>query len=262
MSQNLTITVLGCGPSGGVPLIGCSCTVCRSKNSKNKRSRASIHVKHENTTLLMDTSPDLRMQCLREGIAMVDAILFTHAHADHIHGIDDARAFNYHSGKPMPIYGDADTLAEIQHRFAYAFGNPVASGAWVKPSLVSHPITLESHFTVGTIRILPVLQYHGKGKSLGYRIGNFAYSTDVDNFPDQSLQLLEKLDVWLVDCLQYEPAPTHAHLEKTLGWIEAIKPKRAILTHMTHVIEYEELKAKLPAHIEPAYDGMTLTIAM
>ena len=258
--SELVVTVLGSGPSGGVPLIGCSCEVCQSENNKNKRLRASIYVKHENTSLLIDTSPDLRSQALSHGIRTVDAILYTHAHADHIHGLDDARAFNYHSGKQMPVYGDAETLAEIQHRFAYAFGSPAAGGAWAKPSLVSHPITLEQHFAVGTMRVLPILQYHGKGKSLGYRIGNFAYSTDVDNFPEQSLQLLEKLDVWLVDCLQYEPAPTHAHLAKTLEWIARLKPKRAILTHMTHVIDFEELSAQLPAGVELAYDGMRITL--
>ena len=260
--SELGVTILGSGPSGGVPLIGCECATCQSKNIKNNRLRASIHVKNEDTSILIDTSPDLRSQALRAGIRTVDAILYTHAHADHIHGLDDARAFNYHSAKAMPVYSDAETICELQRRFDYAFGAATLKGAWVKPVLTPNIIEMGRSFNVGSLWILPVLQYHGKGKSIGYRIGNFAYSTDVDKFANESLQLLEKLDVWLVDCLQYDPAPTHAHLAKTLEWIEKIKPKRAILTHMTHVIEYEELKAKLPAHIEPAYDGMTLTIAM
>ena len=255
------ITILGCGPSGGVPLIGCDCPVCQSNNPKNQRSRASIMVEQGNTRLIVDTSPDLRAQALRHKIKTIDAILYTHAHADHCHGIDDARAFNYHSGKAIPAYGDTDTLDEIGSRFSYAFGNPVEKGVWYRPSIQRNAIKAGEYFDVGTLRILPILQHHGKGKSLGYRIGNFAYCPDVDKFEESSLQLLEKLDVWLVDCLQYDPAPTHAHLALTLEWIKKLQPKRAILTHMTHAMDYQTLRNQLPPQVEPAYDGMVISFS-
>lgn len=253
------VTVLGCGPSGGVPLVGCTCAVCRSVDPKNKRLRASVLIEQGGTRLLVDTSPDLRAQALRYGIKQVDGVLYTHTHADHCHGIDDARAFNYHSGEALAVYGTRETLNELMQRFPYAFGsNSVARGVWYKPSLTPIPIAEYDCFSIGAIEVRSFLQLHGKGKSLGYRIGNFAYSTDVDKLPEGSLQLLEKLDVWLVDCLQYEPAPTHAHLAMTLEWIEKLKPKRAVVTHMTHAIDYQELKVKLPAGVEPAYDGMRI----
>lgn len=256
----MTVTVLGSGPSGGVPLIGCSCAVCTSNDSKNRRLRPSILVEQGGTRLLVDTSPDLRQQALRANIKGVDAILYTHAHADHCHGIDDARSFNFHSNKPVEVYGTQETLDEIRHRFGYAFGALGAPKAVYKPALRANVIGEYDRFTIGAISVESFLQLHGKGKSCGYRIGNFAYSTDVNNLPEQSLQLLEKLDVWLVDCLQYEAAPTHAHLAMTLEWIEKLKPRQAILTHMTHAIDYAELAGRLPAHVTPAYDGMRFNI--
>ena len=258
--MNFTVTVLGCGPSGGVPLVGCACAVCTSADSRNQRTRPSVLVEKDGERLLVDTAPDLRQQALRHGFSKVDAILFTHAHADHCHGLDDARSFNFHTGKPVSIYGTQVTLSEIQERFAYAFGAPATSGVWYRPALQPHVIQEYDRFTAGTIPVTSFLQYHGNGKTSGYRIGNFAYSTDVDNLPAQSLQLLEKLDVWLVDCLQYEPSPTHSHLARTLEWIEKLKPNRAILTHMAHAIDYHELKARLPVHVEPAYDGMEIQL--
>lgn len=259
--MNLKVTILGCGASGGVPLIGCECGVCTSTNPKNKRTRSSILVEQGGTRVLIDSSPDLRFQALREGIATVDAILYTHDHADHIHGIDDARSFNFHKKGSLPIYGVKDVMEGIVNRFQYAFGAPAGpDGVWFKPSLQVQEIKEFDDFTVGNIRIQSFTQYHGKGKSTGYRIGNFAYSPDVSNFPDESLQLLEKLDVWLVDCLRYSEAPTHAHLEKTLGWIEQLQPKKSILTHMAHELDYEKLLQELPANVSPAFDGMSFTV--
>jgi phosphoribosyl 1,2-cyclic phosphate phosphodiesterase len=257
--QDITITILGCGASGGVPLIGCQCAVCTSNNPKNKRTRASVLVEQGGSRVLIDSSPDLRQQALREGISTVDAILYTHDHADHTHGIDDARSFNFHRKGPLPVYGTEKLIDGLKARFGYAFGAPAGpDGVWFKPSLEPQVIKEKGYFSVGDMSILSFLQHHGKVSSLGYRIGNFAYSTDVHNFPDESLQLLEKLDVWVVDCLRYTEAPTHAHLEKTLGWIERLKPRLSILTHMAHELEYETLCRELPDNVIPAYDGMKL----
>ena len=259
--MSLGVTILGCGASGGVPLIGCDCAVCRSPNSKNNRTRASVLVEKGPTKLLIDTSPDLRMQALREGISTVDAILYTHDHADHTHGLDDARSFNFHRKGSLPVYGTRETMDSITQLFQYAFGAPAGpNGVWFKPSLEVQHINEYDEFTVGSMDILTYFQHHGKGSSTGYRIGNFAYSPDVDNLPERSLQVLEKLDVWLVDCLRYREAPTHAHLEKTLGWIERLKPKLSILTHMAHELDYDRLCSELPAGVVPAYDGMKVTV--
>ncbi len=255
----MTITVLGCGASGGVPLIGCDCAVCRSENPKNKRGRASILVESAGSRILIDTSPDLRQQALREGISQVDAILYTHAHADHVHGVDDARSFNFHRQASLPVYGTAETMQEITSRFNYAFGEPAKPGAvWFKPSLEAKEIEEYDLFSVGNMEIQSFFQHHGKGNSTGYRFGNFAYSTDVDKLGEDSLQLLEKLDVWLVDCLRYTPSPTHASLDLTLGWIDRLKPKLSILTHMAHEMDYELLREQLPPNVIPAYDGMLI----
>jgi len=254
----MKVTILGCSASGGVPLVGCGCAVCISGHPKNKRLRSSIIIEMKKTKLLIDSSPDLRAQLIHSGYHYADAVLYTHGHADHTHGIDDLRAFNYHRNAPLPIYGIQEFMDEFQIRFPYAFGTKPAWAGWSRPNLVPHVIEEYGKFDFGDIHVQHFLQYHGKGKTLGYRIGNFAYSTDVNNFPDESLQLLESLDVWVVDCLRREPAPTHAHLDLTLEWIERLKPKRAILTHMSHDLDYEWLRSILPPNVEPAYDGMTI----
>ncbi|MFM9891021.1 MAG: MBL fold metallo-hydrolase [Rickettsiales bacterium] len=257
----MKVTVLGCGPSGGVPLIGCQCAVCQGSNLRNNRTRASILIELGDAKLLVDTSPDLRQQALRQDLSHLDAVLYTHAHADHTHGIDDLRSFNFHMKRAIPLYGSKETLDRLTQQFSYCFA-PIRHGDNpAVPALEVNFIEEYDYFQVAGVNIQSFLQYHGKGKSLGYRIGNFAYSTDVDKLPEQSLQLLESLDVWLVDCLQYEPAPTHAHLARTLEWVARLKPKRAILTHMTHVFDYERLCRELPENCEPAFDGMEIDIA-
>ena len=255
----MKLTILGCGASGGVPLVGCSCVVCSSTNPKNKRTRTSALIEADGVRFLIDTSPDLRFQTLREGFTTVDAVLYTHNHSDHTNGIDDLRSFNYNSGQPLPVYGTKDMLDRLQMQFGFAFQPPHA-GSWRTPSLVSTPIAEYAEFSVRDVKVQSFLQHHGNGKTLGYRIGNIAYSTDVNNLPEQSLQLLESLDIWVVDCLREEPTRTHAHLELTLGWIERLKPKRAVLTHMAHELEYETLRRMLPPHVEPAYDGLRIEL--
>lgn len=257
----LKITVLGCGASGGVPVLGCDCEVCKSSNPKNKRSRVSILIQSATTTILVDTSPDLREQCLREGIKKIDAIIYTHGHADHLHGIDDVRSFNYAIDAALPTYSDQHTLDAIAKRFDYVFLPGKPSGLmWYRPALVPIAVTPYVTFKVGDIEVLPIEQRHGGGTSLGLRVGNFAYSTDTNGLSDKAKESLQGLDTWIVDCLRYKEAPTHAHLEMTLGWIAEMKPKRAYLTHMNHEFDYDRLNAELPENAEPAYDGLKLTI--
>lgn len=261
--MTLDVTILGCGASLGVPVVGCTCAVCQSPNPKNKRLRASLTVDNGDKCVLVDASPDLRAQCLANNIKSIDAVIITHAHADHCHGLDDIRALNFHKNGPIDLYADAATLAELKARFPYIFTPHNAAYGWYKPLLVPHIIDTDSWqpFVVAdSIEVRPFPQIHGKIQTLGLRFENFAYSTDVNNLVEASFQAIENIDTWVVDCLQYKPAPTHAHLEQTLKWIERVKPRRAILTHMSHAIEYDEVKGRLPAYAEPAYDGMQIRI--
>jgi phosphoribosyl 1,2-cyclic phosphate phosphodiesterase len=256
----LTITLLGTGASAGVPLIGCSCSTCISDNTKNKRMRVSILIQSKKTTLLVDASPDLRQQALRFGINHIDAVFFTHAHADHTHGIDDLRSFNYLSNKPLPCYLDQETRDQLIRRFDYAFLPPHAS--WSRPALTPHIITANQPIMIGDLCVLPIAQQHGKQQTMGLRIGNFAYSPDVNFFSEESFNQLYHLDYWVVDCLRETPSPTHAHFAQTLTWIDVLKPKHAILTHMSHELCYETLENTLPPHIRPGYDGLPIQIYM
>lgn len=254
----MKVTILGCGSSAGVPLIGCECEICRSDNPKNHRTRSSILVEHQDTTLLVDSSPDLRQQALVNRIVHIDALLYTHAHADHTHGIDELRSFNFHRNSPLDCYGDQATFDELQQRFDYAFKTPVPEYGWFRPALNPHVIKAGDVFTVGDIEVQSFPQRHGKVDTLGFRFGDIAYSTDVNVLGDEAFAALEGVKIWIVDCLRYEKVPTHAHLDLTLGWIERVKPQRAILTHMNHEMEYETLKRTLPQGVIPAYDNMVV----
>lgn len=258
----MKITILGCGSSMGVPFVGGAAPGgdwgdCDPAEPKNRRSRVSIVVEEGPTRLLVDTSPDLRQQLLTAGIGTLSAVLYTHAHADHLHGIDDLRGINLALKGPLDAYGDAATLATIQERFGYVF-QPLKGDYYYKPTLV--PRVIDGPFEVGGIGIRPFVQDHGFSKSLGYRFGRVAYSTDVVNLDEQAFEILAGVDLWIVDAFRLEPHVTHTHLAKTLGWIERVKPKRAVLTHMSQWLDYNRVKAMVPAHVEPAYDGMVLEI--
>ena len=259
----LEVTILGCGSSAGTPVIGCDCDVCTSKNPKNKRTRASILIEQDGTKLLVDTSPDLREQALREQLTDINAIFVTHFHADHVMGIDDIRSFNYRRNSSLPIYSDAKTLENMKKSFSYVFDERIQTDVWYKPQATPHVASCEhyDYFTVNnSLEVQTFLQYHGIMPCAGVRVGGFAYSTDVNHLPEKSLEMLADLDVWVVDCLRYQSAPTHAHLEMTLGWIEQVKPKRAILTHMSHAFDYDQLSSETPEHVKVAFDGMRITI--
>ncbi len=259
--NDMKVTLLGTGASLGVPVLGCRCGTCTSANPKNKRLRASCYVEIGDKRVLIDASPDLREQTIRHNITTVDAVIITHAHADHCHGIDDLRALNYHKDGPIDLYTDAGTMAELQQRFAYIFTPHKPEYGWYKPWVIPHIIDTTSYTAIqlgGGVEIKPFPQVHGKMHTLGLRAEHFAYSTDVNNLVEESFQALENIDVWVVDCLQEAPAPSHAHLDLTLKWIERVNPKQAILTHMSHSLEHEELSRRLPPHIVIGYDGMEI----
>ena len=226
--------------------------------ARNIRRRVSILVKKNNKTFLVDTSPDLRMQMIDANIKDVDAVLYTHSHADHVHGIDDLRAFCWQrkDNKPLPIYSDQYTIDQITRRFDYAFENKYGPAV---PSLAANTIGIGNN-TIQGINVEAIKQIHGKGFSLGYRFDNIAYSTDVNNLPDESMKKLENLDLWIVDCVRYEPHYSHSHFDQTMSWINKLKPKKAILTHMGHWLDYNELNSKCPQNVEPGIDGMVITV--
>ena len=251
----MKVTILGCGTSGGVPRVGNIWGRCDPNNPKNRRRRVSIAVEHGDARLIVDTSPDLREQLLDADIRHIDGVLYTHDHADHTHGIDDLRAIAWMMEKRVDIYGNAETLATLHRRFEYIFKDQSGYPAICQ----SHDITAQA-FEIEGISVQPFWQQHGAGRSLGFRFGKLAYSTDLNSLSEESFAVLEGVDTWIVDALRYDPHPTHAHLDVTLGWIERVKPRRAILTHMAWDMDYEELKAKCPPGVEPAYDGMVITL--
>ncbi len=254
----MKITVLGCGPSGGVPLVGCGCAVCRSDEPRNRRLRPSVLVEAEGVRVLVDASPDLRAQLLAAGVARLDAVVFTHAHADHTHGIDDLRAVNHCIDAILPAYGDAETLRALETRFAYAFSPRTPGYGWYKPQLA--PREIAGPFRIGALEVRPFRQAHGRSRTLGLRFGDFAYSTDVSALDEDAFAALEGVRVWIVDCLRPEPNPVHSHLAQSLAWIARVRPERGILTHMGHRLDYRELAATLPEGVEPAYDGMVIAL--
>lgn len=254
----MRVRILGCGGSGGVPLLGGIWGDCDPDEPKNRRRRASILIEEGPTTILVDTSPDLREQLLDAGTRRLDAVLFTHAHADHLHGIDDLRSMNRLMRAPIPVHADARTLQAIAQRFAYVF-SPLEPGvSFYKPTLTPHEIA--GKFAVAGIAVVPFEQGHGFTKTLGFRIGDMGYSTDVVDLDETAFDILAGVDLWIVDCLRYDPHPTHSHLARTLDWIARVKPRRAVLTHMDIPLDYATLRRELPPGVEPGYDGLTIEV--
>ncbi len=254
----MKITMLGCGISTGVPTIGPDWGRCDPTDRRNRRRRASVLIESRGKTVLIDMSPDLREQLLDAGVARIDAILLTHAHADHLHGIDDLRAINRLMKRAIPLYATAGTLAEIGRRFGYAL-KPVPPGEhFFKPTLAPHEIA--GPFEAAGLPVVPFAQDHGFSTTLGFRIGGFGYSTDVTELGENAFQALAGIDVWFVDFLRREPHPTHSHLAKTLAWIARVGPGRAVLTHMDQSLDYRELAAELPAGVEPGQDGLVIDL--
>jgi len=257
----MRVTVLGCGGSNGVPLIGGSWGDCDPSEPRNRRRRSSILVEQGDTRILVDTSPDLREQLIDARVDWITAVVYTHAHADHLHGLDDLRPLNYLMKRSIPIHATPETLAEIDQRFGYAL-EPVPPGVEVfRPVLTPVPITGPS-FRVGGIDVHWFPQDHGPGgETLGLRFGKAAYSTDVARLPEAAFDILAGVDLWIVDCLRHGPPhPTHANYEQALSWIERVKPRRAVLTHLSHHMDYRRLTGLCPPGVEPAYDGMVIEL--
>jgi phosphoribosyl 1,2-cyclic phosphate phosphodiesterase len=256
----MRVTVMGCGPSWGVPRIGNDWGACDPQNPKNRRTRCGLLIEEGGQTILIDTPPELRLQLLAAQVKRIDAVLFTHAHADHSHGIDDLRSVNKLTGKPLPLYASAQTIDELKARFRYIFA-PVDEGArnaFYKPALDTQEVA--APFTAAGLPVVPFEQDHGFSKTTGFRFGRVAYSTDVLQLDDAAFAALDGTEIWIVDCIRRAPHPTHSHIERTLGWIARVKPRRAILTHMDETLDYATLRRELPAGIEPGYDGLVIEI--
>lgn len=254
----MKITILGCGASSGVPQIGAGWGDCDPANPKNRRRRASILVQTETTDLLVDCSPDCRQQLLDVEISRLDGVLFTHAHADHCHGVDDLRWINMAMGADLQVYGRADHLDTIEQKFTYVFEplNKEITRFYYKPMLVRNDIT--DHVSIGDIEVRAFEQFHGYSTTLGFRFGDMAYSTDVVRLDEEGFAALEGVKTWIIDCFRREPHQTHSWLDQTLGWIERVQPDRAILTHMNQSLDYDTVLAETPGNVEPAYDGMLI----
>jgi len=254
----MRVKILGCGASGGVPLIVGEWGMCDPQNPKNRRRRASISVEENGTTLLVDTSPDLREQCLEAGIQKINAVLYTHDHADHTHGIDDLRPFSHVEKMPIPLYGNTETINFLQNRFGYAFPLVDSPPFIYRPFVTAHII--EGPFKVGDITVTPFEQNHGYSISMGYRFGKVAYSTDVVALDEKAFKTLEGVDTWIVDCIAMKPRPTHSHVAQTLEWIKRVQPRQAYLTHMSGLLDYDKLMSILPEGVLPAYDGLVIDV--
>ncbi len=264
--MSLTFTILGCGSSMGVPRVALGWGSCDPNEPKNRRRRCSLLVERgddqgHRTRVLIDCTPDLRMQLLEAEADWLDGVLITHEHADHTHGVDDLRPLFVHKRRRVDFYLDEATSRAMHARFGYCFMTP--PGSEYPPILTEHRLVPGHRVTVqgqgGPIEALPVLQDHGDIPSLGFRIGNLAYSADIKDLPAESLAAMAGLDVWIVDALRQAPHPSHFNLDEALHWIARVKPKRAILTNLHSDMDYATLRASLPAGVEPGYDGMTIT---
>jgi phosphoribosyl 1,2-cyclic phosphate phosphodiesterase len=254
----LKITVLGSGTSVGVPTIGCHCPVCTSTDPKDRRLRPSVLVSYGGRNVVIDTTPDFRFQALRAGLERLDAIVFTHAHADHIMGLDDVRPFNYRQRSGIPVYGAPETIGTVRRVFEYIFAEVEHD---------SHVPHLETHMLDGApfdlfgVEFMPVLLHHGRSRVYGYRFGSAAYLTDHNDIPEASLELLRGLDVLFLDALRHQPHPTHTTVRRALEYVEELKPRRAFFTHICHDLPHEETERSLPPHVRLAYDGLEIRVA-
>jgi phosphoribosyl 1,2-cyclic phosphate phosphodiesterase len=261
----MTITLLGTGNSTGVPAIQCKCNVCRSRHPKNKRLRCSAWIRVRGKNILIDTSPDLRQQALKARIPRIDAVFYTHPHADHIHGIDELRSFNFHQKAPIPVFGNDWTCRELRSKFSYSFleagssNQPKLGGG--APRLLLNPFNASVPcLDLQGEKIIPISLSHGPKESVGYRIDSIAYLTDCSYIPPSSLDRMKGLRVLVLDCLSLAPHSTHFNLDQALETISTVQPRKTYLTHLGHEIDYVIWKRKLPKGVYLAYDGLTINV--
>ncbi|MFQ3620483.1 MAG: MBL fold metallo-hydrolase [Spirochaetales bacterium] len=255
----MRLVFLGTGTSHGIPVVGCSCRVCTSSDLRNKRTRASAWILTNSLprSILIDTATEFRLQAIRAGIKHLDALLLTHSHADHLHGLDDLRPLTHTN--PIEVYGTKDTLEELARRFNYIF-HPRQKGGGV-PNITLHTISPPSPFNLRGIQVQPIPVKHGKLDILGYRIGNLAYITDCSFIPKESFPLLKGLEVLVLGALRKSPHPTHFSIGEALKVMDQIQPKEGYFTHLCHEIDHEEIKKELPSWVAPAFDGLELDLS-
>jgi phosphoribosyl 1,2-cyclic phosphate phosphodiesterase len=251
---SLQLTVLGSGTSMGVPTLGCHCSVCESADPHDKRTRPSVLLSYGGRNVVIDTTPDFRFQAMRAGIDRLDAVIFTHGHADHVMGLDDIRPFNMKQRSAVPIYAAADTLTTLQRQFAYIFDD-APPGATL-PVIDLH--TIDGPFELFGTRFVPIPAMHGTQPVLGFRVGTMAYLTDFSQVPASSKELLRGLDDFILDALRYVFHPTHSNVEQSLALVAELKPKRAWFTHICHDLGHAAANAKLPDNVRLSYDGLQL----
>ncbi len=252
--------ILGCGTSHGVPMIGCHCAVCESTDPRNQRTRTGAVIHTPQGNILIDTSPELRLQLIREKIDLIHAVIYTHSHADHLYGLDDLRLFGHYLKKPVPLYCEEIVEHQIRQAFGYAFGDPkVNDHPGSIPLLELSRIGLDP-FEILSVPIQPLRLMHGRLPVLGYRIFNVAFCTDVSHIPDETWPLLEDLDVLFIDALRDKPHATHLSVRQALDVIQRVRPQRAYLTHLSHALDYQTTNARLPPNVELAYDGLRIPL--
>jgi phosphoribosyl 1,2-cyclic phosphate phosphodiesterase len=258
----MRLTFLGTGTSFGVPQIGCDCAVCRSTDPRDKRTRSGAVLEASGSTILIDTPPELRLQLISGGFSRIDAVMYTHEHADHINGIDDLRIFSVRRREPLPIYGPGETLERLRASFNYIFDDAVRPYEGTsKPSLRLHETQPGRAMTVAGVEVLPLAFQHGHLRVFGYRFGNLAYITDVKSIPPTEREGLRGLDVLVLNALWWRPHPTHLSITEAVETARALGARRTYLTHLTHETGHADLERQLPAGILPAYDGLTVEVA-
>lgn len=253
-----TLTFLGSGTSMGVPTLGCDCAVCTSTDLRNRRTRPSIRLSYGGRTVVIDTGPDFHAQAIREGIRRVDAVLYTHGHADHVMGFDDLRPLSFHVKGNLPVYADDETATAIERIFDYTFRtvDRYPTSARVQLHRLDSTPGAGVDLFGACFRRIPVT--HGRQEITGYRFGGAAYLTDMSDIPSESIPLLQDLDVLILDALRHDPHPSHSHLERSIAFVEQLKPRRAFFTHMGHDLDHVTTEATLPPHIRLAYDGLQI----
>jgi phosphoribosyl 1,2-cyclic phosphate phosphodiesterase len=258
----MRLTFLGTGTSFGVPQIGCDCAVCRSTDPRDKRTRSGAVLEAQGSTILIDTPPELRLQLISAGFSRIDAVVYTHEHADHVNGIDDLRIFSVRQRKPLPLYGPEETLERLRASFNYIFDDAVRPYEGTsKPRLTLHPTEPGQVLRIADIDVLPLAFEHGHLRVFGYRFGSLAYITDIKAIPPAQRARLQGLDVLVLNALWWRPHPTHLSISEAIETARALGARRTYLTHLTHETGHSDLETKLPAGVFPAYDGLTVEVA-